>query len=53
VLLVAYIQKKGDSYYCQFYHLGRRHTVTVGAVGEAGPLSPPLIRLVATDPPPF
>lgn len=29
---MASIQRKGDSYYCQFYHLGRRHTVTIGAV---------------------
>src|SRR5438309_6708520 len=25
---------KGDSYYCQFYYLGRRYTVTVGEVGK-------------------
>jgi integrase len=25
---------KGDSYYCQFYYLGRRYTVTIGPVGK-------------------
>jgi integrase len=29
---VASLQKKGDSYYCQFRYLGKRHTFTVGEV---------------------
>src|SRR5260370_1650373 len=31
---MASIQKKGESYYCQFCYQGRRHTVTVGAVSQ-------------------
>jgi integrase len=31
---VASIQKKGESYYCQFCYLGKRHTVTIGAVSR-------------------
>jgi hypothetical protein len=31
---MASLQKKGDSYYCQFCYHGRRHTFTVGAVEE-------------------
>jgi integrase len=30
---MASLLLKGDSYYCQFYYLGRRYTVTVGQVG--------------------
>jgi integrase len=35
---MASLLLKGDSYYCQFYYLGRRYTVTIGQVGrdEAG-----------------
>lgn len=35
---MASLQKKGESYYCQFMYLGKRHTFTVGAVSaeEAG-----------------
>ncbi|WP_020476154.1 tyrosine-type recombinase/integrase [Zavarzinella formosa] len=29
---MASLQKKGDSFYCQFLHLGKRHTFTVGVV---------------------
>ncbi len=32
---LAYIVKKADSFYCQFYYLGKRHTVTVGPVDKA------------------
>ncbi len=32
---MASLQKKGDSYYCQFMYHGRRHTFTVGAVEES------------------
>ena len=32
---MASLQKKGDSYYCQFCYHGRRHTFTVGAVEES------------------
>jgi integrase len=32
---MASIQKKGDAYYCQFCHRGKRHTFTVGNVPEA------------------
>jgi integrase len=32
---MASLQKKGDSYYCQFCFHGRRHTFTVGAVQES------------------
>ena len=31
---MASIQKKGESFYCQFCYLGRRYTVTVGPVSE-------------------
>jgi integrase len=31
---VAFIQKKGESFYCQFLYLGRRYTVTVGPVSK-------------------
>src|SRR5262245_53743831 len=31
---MASLLLKGDSYYCQFYYLGRRFTVTVGEVGK-------------------
>lgn len=31
---MASIQQKGDSYYCQFLYLGKRHTATVGAVSR-------------------
>src|SRR5262245_29176693 len=31
---MASLLRKGDSYYCQFYYLGRRFTVTVGEVGK-------------------
>ncbi|HJT76015.1 MAG TPA: site-specific integrase [Gemmataceae bacterium] len=31
---MASLQKKGESYYCQFMYHGRRHTFTVGAVSE-------------------
>src|SRR4051794_37850924 len=31
---MASLLLKGDAYYCQFYYLGRRFTVTVGAVGK-------------------
>jgi hypothetical protein len=31
---MASLLLKGDSYYCQFYYLGRRFTVTVGEVGQ-------------------
>ena len=31
---MASLQKKGDSYYCQFMYHGRRHTFTVGDVSE-------------------
>jgi hypothetical protein len=32
---VASVQKKGDSYYCQFYFGGVRRTFTVGSVSES------------------
>jgi integrase len=32
---MASLQKKGDSYYCQFCYHGKRHTFTVGAVDES------------------
>jgi integrase len=32
---MASLQKKGDSYYCQFCYHGRRHTFTVGTVEES------------------
>src|SRR5579864_1982093 len=32
---MASLQKKGDSYYCQFMYHGRRHTFTVGPVEES------------------
>src|SRR4051812_5149161 len=32
---MASIQKKGDAYYCQFCHRGKRYTFTVGKVPEA------------------
>jgi integrase len=32
---MASLQKKSDSYYCQFCYHGRRHTFTVGAVEQA------------------
>src|SRR5271163_1574343 len=32
---MASLQKKGDSYYCQFCYHGRRHTFTVGEVAES------------------
>ena len=28
---MASLQKKGNSYYCQFTYHGKRHTFTVGA----------------------
>src|SRR4051794_4181077 len=31
---MASLLLKGDSYYCQFYYLGRRFTVTIGEVGK-------------------
>src|SRR5262249_35185610 len=31
---MASLLVKGDSYYCQFYYLGRRFTVTIGPVGK-------------------
>ncbi len=31
---MASLQKKGDSYYCQFCYHGKRYTFTVGAVSE-------------------
>lgn len=31
---MASLLLKGDSYYCQFYYLGRRFTVTIGQVGK-------------------
>ena len=31
---MASIQKKGDHYYCQFVHGGRRHTFALGPVSE-------------------
>jgi hypothetical protein len=31
---MASLLRKGDSYYCQFYYLGRRFTVTIGEVGN-------------------
>ena len=30
---MASIQKKGNAYYCQFLHGGKRHTVAIGKVG--------------------
>jgi hypothetical protein len=32
---MASLQKKGDSYYCQFMYHGRQHTFTVGTVEES------------------
>jgi hypothetical protein len=32
---MASLQKKGNSYYCQFVYHGKRHTFTVGAVEES------------------
>jgi hypothetical protein len=29
---MASLQKKGDAWYCQFTHAGRRHTLTIGKV---------------------
>ncbi len=31
---MASLQKKGDSWYCQFIHGGKRHTYTIGRVGD-------------------
>lgn len=31
---MASIQKKGESWYCQFLYNGKRHTFTIGAVGQ-------------------
>jgi integrase len=31
---MASLQKKGDSWYCQFMHRGHRHTFTIGKVDE-------------------
>jgi integrase len=31
---MASLLLKGDSYYCQFYYLGRRYTATIGEVGK-------------------
>src|SRR5262245_7855378 len=31
---MASLQKKGESYYCQFMYKGKRHTFTVGAVKQ-------------------
>src|SRR5438067_2294385 len=31
---MASLLKKGDSFYCQFYYLDRRYTVTIGEVGR-------------------
>ena len=31
---MASLQKKGDSWYCQFMHRGQRHTFTIGKVDE-------------------
>jgi hypothetical protein len=31
---MASLQLKNGSYYCQFYYQGKRHTVTVGPVGQ-------------------
>lgn len=31
---MASIQKKGQSYYCQFTYQGKRHTITIGAVAD-------------------
>lgn len=31
---MASLQKKGESYYCQFMYHGKRHTFTVGAVSD-------------------
>jgi hypothetical protein len=31
---VASIQQKGDSFYCQFFHQGHRHTFTIGRVSR-------------------
>jgi hypothetical protein len=33
---VASVQKKGETFYCQFVHGGKRHTVTVGKVSRSG-----------------
>jgi integrase len=34
--VMASIQKKGDSFYCQFVFQGRRRTITIGKVSRAG-----------------
>jgi hypothetical protein len=31
---MASLQKKGDSWYCQFMHRGQRHTFTIGKFDE-------------------
>jgi hypothetical protein len=31
---MASIQKKADSWYCQFMYRGQRHTFTIGKVDE-------------------
>lgn len=30
---MASVQRKGNSWYCQFLHRGRRHTFALGPVG--------------------
>jgi integrase len=48
---MASIQKKGESWYCQFLHHGKRHTFTIGAVeqdeaeAKAGQVDLLLLRL--------
>ena len=29
------LQKKGNGWYCQFLHHGKRHTIAIGQVSEA------------------
>src|SRR5262245_47313253 len=32
---MATLQKKGNGWYCQFLHHGKRHTITIGRVSKA------------------
>ncbi len=34
---MASIQRKNNSYYCQFVYAGKRHTITVGTVDQMNP----------------
>ena len=34
---MATLQKKGNGWYCQFLHHGKRHTFTIGRVSKRRP----------------